>query len=166
MEDRGTATVAAEINILAKILSSLVKRDLERRLQCHGVNLGTLPYGVLRLLNYEPQTISELSRKMHLTAATLVPVVDGLERDGLARRGQDPRDRRRIPVSITERGVDVLARVPFIDPDDSLMRSLNQMGEEQSRQLLMLMRQLVAAMSEDGETMVEEVSAVARSLGR
>lgn len=166
MEDRGTATVAAEINILAKILSSLVKRDLERRLQCHGVNLGTLPYGVLRLLSCESATISELSRKMHLSAATLVPVVDALERDGLAKRGQDPRDRRRVPLSITERGEEVLARIPFVDPEDSLVSSLNRMGEEQSRQLLMLMRELVAAMSEDGARVVEEISAAARSLGR
>lgn len=166
MDVRGTATTAAEINILAKVLNLLVKRDLERRLLCHGVNLGTLPYGVLRLLRCETYTISELSRKMHLTAATLVPVIDGLERDGLAQRGQDPRDRRRIPLSITERGAEVLARLPLVDPDDSLVNSLNRMGEERSNQLLMLMRQLVAGMSEDGEKMVEGISTAARSLGR
>jgi DNA-binding MarR family transcriptional regulator len=165
MDDHGTATVAVEINTLAKVLNSLVKRDLERRLQSHGVNLGTLPYGALRLLGCESATISELSRKMHMSAATLVPVVDGLEREGLARRGQDPRDRRRVPLSITERGAEVLARVPFVDPDDSLVSSLNRMGEGQSQQLLMLMRKLIAAMSDDGERVVEEISAAACSLG-
>ncbi len=95
-----------------------------------------------------------------------MPVIDGLERDGLARCGQDPRDRRSTPLSLTERGAEVLARVPFVDPDDPLVSSLNRMGEAQSHQMLVLMRELVAAMSEDGEKVVEDVAAAARSLGR
>ena len=59
MDDHGTATAAVEINILAKVLNSLVKRDLERRLQSHGVNLGTLPYGVLHDQRAEAQDALE-----------------------------------------------------------------------------------------------------------
>ena len=86
-----------------------------------------------------------------------MPVIDGLECDGLARRGQEPRDRRRISHSLTVRGAEVLAGVPFVDPDDPLVSSLNRMDEAQSYQLLVLMRELVAAMSEDGAKVVEDV---------
>ena len=60
-----------------------------------------------------------------------------------------------MPLSIAERGAEVLARVSFVAPNDSLVSSLNRMGEGQSQQLLMLMRKLVTAMSDGGERVVE-----------
>jgi DNA-binding MarR family transcriptional regulator len=166
MERDELSLVATEIRILTTIVAKLAKRDLEFRLQSCDLDLGALSYGVMRLLSCHEQTISELSRQMQLAPATLVPVVDALERDGLITRGQDPRDRRRVPLSLTERGATILDRVPFIDQDDSLVSSLSTMGDEPCRHLLSLLRELVRIMSEDGQIVVDQVSTVARSLGR
>jgi DNA-binding MarR family transcriptional regulator len=166
MERDERSSVAIEIQLLTTIATKLAKRDLELRLQSCDLDIGALSYGVMRMLNCQEHTISELSRKMHLAPATLVPVVDALERSGLVTRGQDPRDRRRIPLSLTEPGAKILGSVPFLDENDSLVKSLSRMGDEQCRQLLALLRDLVSAMSEDGQIVVDEVSAVAHALGR
>jgi DNA-binding MarR family transcriptional regulator len=121
----------------------------------------------LQILSRDEHTISELGRHLMIAPATLVPVVDNLEREGLVHRGQDPRDRRRTPVSITEHGARVISRVPVLDKDDALVRSLEQMGPEKAERLLTLVRDLVAGMWEDdhprsGRSMVDSLRASVR----
>jgi DNA-binding MarR family transcriptional regulator len=142
-------SVALELHILAGILVKIGKRDLEQRLDSCGACIGPLPFGILRLLSYKERTISEIGRRMMITPATLVPVIDTLERGGLVRRGLDPRDRRRTPLSITAQGTDLLSRVPMVDRNDSLIRGLEAVGTEKSGQLLALLRDLVEHMYED-----------------
>jgi DNA-binding MarR family transcriptional regulator len=108
-------------------------------------------------LSFKEHAISDLSRHFMLDPSTLVPAVDALERKGLAKRGRDPRDRRRIPIALTERGADLLACVPLVDGDDPLFQSLSLMEDEQRQQLLMLMRELVGYMP-DGENILKHVS--------
>lgn len=152
---------AAEIRILAAILTKTATRELEQRLHAAGVEVGGLQYGVLRVLQRGEQTISELSRRMRLDPSTLVPVVDALERKGLARRGQDPRDRRRMPIALTASGADLLARVPFLAAADSLVASLRQLGPAGQAQLLSLLRELIRGLP-DGAEIVQTVSAALR----
>jgi DNA-binding MarR family transcriptional regulator len=87
----------------------------------------------------------------------LVPAVDALERKGYAKRGRDPQDRRRVPISLTESGAELLSCVPLVDGDDPLFHSLNVLGDEQRDQLLTLMRELVGHMPE-GDQILEHVS--------
>lgn len=141
--------VALELHILAGMLVKLGKHDLEQRLDSHGASIGSLSFGILRLLGHEERTIAELGRHMMITPATLVPAVDALEREGLVRRGQDPRDRRRNPLSITVLGADLLSRVPVVDKNDALVRSLEAMGSERAEELLLLMRDLVSRIWQD-----------------
>src|SRR5260221_216207 len=81
--------------------------------------LGGLQFGVMRILHHHSFTIKELSNKMTLSAAALVPVIDSLEREGLATRGHDPADRRRTPLTLTPKGRDLIAGLPIIAPDDA-----------------------------------------------
>ena len=155
--------VAIETRILITILFKALRRDLEQRLEARGLNVGALPYGVMRQLSHRSYTISELSRRMNLSAATLVPVVDMLERNGLAKRGQDPCDRRRTPLILTPDGVESLARVPIFDGEDALAKALSAMPDEQCCTLLRLLRELVGKMVE-GDEVVQEVSAMAQKL--
>ena len=76
---------ALEIRILVNIVAKMARRDLEQRLDASGIGVGALPFSVMRLLSYHPYTISELSRKMILKPATLVPAIDALERQGFQR---------------------------------------------------------------------------------
>ncbi|MCL4534205.1 MAG: MarR family transcriptional regulator [Bacteroidetes bacterium] len=160
MEADGPHPLAVEIRTLAFTIFKAAKRDLERRLELHGVEVGGLPYGVMRFLHYGDYTISDLSREMHIKPATLVPVIDTLERHGLVTRGQDPKDRRRIPLSLTEHGAQVVARVPLVDRDDVLVRGLNAMGDERCLQLLSLLRELEDYVSEKEVAAEEATSTV------
>ncbi len=140
--------MALQIRVLAGLVTKLARGDLERRLESRGLAVGALPFSVMRLLSQQEQTLSEVSRTMRLTPATLVPVVDALERKGLVKRGQDPRDRRRTPLSLTEQGTEALAMVPLVDEDDALVGSLDRMGEEKGLQLLALLRELANQMAD------------------
>lgn len=151
---------ALELRVLAGIVTKLARRDLERRLDACGVDLGALSFGVLRLLSLREATSSELSRRMMLTPATLVPAVDVLERDGFVKRGQDPADRRRAPLSLTRRGAEVLAQVPVVDGDDALVRGLRTLSDAERQQLLRLLRALVREMAGKERQMDDILSAV------
>lgn len=151
---------ALELRVLAGIVTKLARRDLERRLDACGVDLGGLSFGVLRLLTHRAYTSSELSRQMMLTPATLVPAVDALERDGFVKRGQDPTDRRRAPLSLTRRGAEVLAQVPVVGGDDVLVKGLRKLSDAERQQLLRLLRALVREMAGEARQVGDILSAL------
>ena len=149
--------IALQIRALAGFINKLSRSDLEGRLEAHGLAVGALPFSVMQLLARRYQTISELSRAMRLSPATLVPAVDALERKGLVKRGQDLHDRRRTPISLTELGKDMLLMVPMVDEKDALVGSLEGMGQEKGEQLLALLGELANGMA--GENVAGEVAA-------
>src|SRR4051812_2117480 len=121
-------TTTLEIRILLAMATKLAGRDLEQRLLAHGLPVSSLQHGIMRLLSHQSHTISELSRKMALSPATLVAAVDTLERHGLVTRGHDPSDRRRTPLQLTAQAIDILARVPAVDDDDLIVKSLQSLS--------------------------------------
>jgi DNA-binding MarR family transcriptional regulator len=152
--------LALEARILTGAMVRLVRGDFDRRLQPHGIG-GWLQHATMSLLVEDELTISELSKRLRVEPATLVPVVDALERDGLAKRGSDPNDRRRTPLSLTERGAEMIRQVPTVHPDDALFKALREMGPAKSRQYIELLRELMQRLSHDDQ-MVQQVSAVAQ----
>ncbi len=161
MKRHARHATAIEIGILSAMVNRRVKHDLDKRLNATGIGVGGLSCVILRLLSHQEQTISELSDTMKLNPATLVPVVDALERKGLVKRGQDPADRRRTPLSVTERGADLVSRVPLVAAHDTLVKSLQAMGEAKSQQLLLL-RVLAKHMLDDA-SVARRVSAMVRA---
>ena len=153
----GTDELYQEIRMLFTIVAKKAMHAVEQRLASADASVSGLQFGIMLALNFKEHTISDLSRHFLLDPSTLVPAIDALERKGYAKRGRDPNDRRRIPISLTERGAELLACVPLVDGDDPLFHSLNLMGDEQRHQLLMLMRELVGHMP-DGENILERVS--------
>jgi DNA-binding MarR family transcriptional regulator len=55
-------------------------------------------------------TLGGLAAAERVTAPTMTRIVDGLERDGLVRRGPHPDDRRAVRVVLTPRGRDSFER--------------------------------------------------------
>jgi DNA-binding MarR family transcriptional regulator len=148
-EPRGSAdaTLAAnvlEIRLLSLYIAKIALRDLEKGLEAHKTALSGQQYGVLQLLGHHRFTLSELAREMLLKPATLLPVIDALEQNGLVTREQDPTDRRRTPLALTERAHGLMASLPNFLPGDNLLRGMNEMTEEGRQQLVVLLRQLVA----------------------
>ncbi|MCL5108938.1 MAG: MarR family transcriptional regulator [Chloroflexi bacterium] len=154
---------ALEIRLLATVLAKAARRDLERRLADQANCVGALPYAVLWLLSGRERTLSELSRLLLVTPATLVPVVDALARNGLALRRQDPFDRRRAPLALTERGRELLGRVPLLEGSDSLVRAAAALGPARLAQLLRLLRELVGNLTA-GESVLADVASAVRCL--
>ncbi len=154
MEAGDLYAVAAEIQALTFTIFRAAKKDLEHRLESQAVHVGALQYHVLRLLRDSHYTLSELSRELSHRPASLVPVIDALEQHGLVVRGHDPRDRRRIPLTLTPLGAQIVDLVPALDSGDSLCRGLCVLGDAKCRDLLVLLREL-AGQLENGEDRAE-----------
>jgi DNA-binding MarR family transcriptional regulator len=151
---------ALELRLLVGVLAKLSGRDLERRLGADGTGLSGVQYGVMRNLGRESYTISELSTQMMLSPATLVPVVDALERKGLVVRGRDPSDRRRTPLSLTAQGRTLLADTPPISQADAVVHGLRGLGPERSQLLVSLLREMVTESTGSSDTVAFVATAV------
>lgn len=138
-----------QVRVLAKVMSQISIRNQEKNLQSHGIRLTELQHSTLRLLERRSSTSSEISRRLHIDPATIVPVIDALERNGYVLRGKDPQDRRRNPLSLTPAGRDLLAHLPLLFDEDVVISALQQLGEEKSHTLLALLREMVTQMSGD-----------------
>ncbi|MFO7682979.1 MAG: MarR family transcriptional regulator [Chloroflexota bacterium] len=150
--------IAADIQLYAALLLKFFNQALEERLREQGETLSSLQHGILRMLQFQPLTISEISQRLGLDPSTLVRSVDALERKGLAERGSDPHDRRRNPVHLTDRGRALMLAVPIIAPQDATWQALAAVGEETAVQLRDLLRQLVQQFPEG--RMVVALSAI------
>jgi DNA-binding MarR family transcriptional regulator len=156
MHDEELFATALEIRILTKIMIQIATRSQEQHLQAHGASCSTLQHGIMRQLYHHQYTSSELSRRMYIDPATLVPVVDALERQGYVQRGKDPSDRRRNPLSLTESGAELLAQIPLFDHTGPLASGLASLGNAQARELLRLLRELIMHMAPDIDLVGEQ----------
>jgi DNA-binding MarR family transcriptional regulator len=138
--------LATEARILVSILTQESQRALDRRLSAYNPRVSRLQYSILCALTEDGKTIADLSGYLARNPSTFVPAVDALERKGLLRRGQDPEDRRRIPLALTDSGRKLLADVPFVDASDPLVHGLRAMGEEQVGRLRTLLNELLRDM--------------------
>jgi DNA-binding MarR family transcriptional regulator len=151
-----------EIHILSAILAKTTMQALEQRLAATGQGVSGLQFAIMRALSCQEQTISELSEHFMLDPSTLVPAVDALERKQLAHRGRDPNDRRRLPLSLTERGAHFVADMPFVGPQDPLAQGFNGLTTEEREQLRWLLRKLVRHLPH-GEEILNKVQSRVQS---
>ena len=155
--------MTVEIRILTSVLTRIASRSIEERFNAHNADVSGMQYGILRTLAHQSYTLSELSRRFVVDPSTMVPVIDALERKGLVTRGRDPNDRRRIPLSLTDEGTKLIRTMPFVHEDDVLFKTLDIMGDEKSRELLSLLREVVKGMPE-GEEMLQSIGSRLYSL--
>lgn len=151
---------AVEIRILLFMLHKLMKRDAEKRLQASGAHITGLQYGVMKVLFHSSVTLSTLAHKMLVEPATLVPVIDALERKDYIKRIPDRMDRRKNYLSITENGRDMLKSIPIVDSDDTFAAVIQAMGTHKQKDLLALLRQLINGITNDTK-MTDEISEIA-----
>ncbi|MBS3061707.1 MAG: MarR family transcriptional regulator [Candidatus Diapherotrites archaeon] len=138
---------AYRIKALSAVLIKLARRDFEKRL--NDGKLGVTPLGavVVQILSHHQMTLSDLGHHLMLASATLIPVVDSLEKSGLVKRNADPSDRRRAPLSLTPKGKRLNKKIPFVDAKDLLVVSLGKLGEEKTEQLASLLEEMALYMS-------------------
>lgn len=167
---RGPIPKAALIHILVTLLTKITERELEQRLAEHGVPLSVAQLGAMRAIYHNPgHTQSELSRQMMLAPATLVPLIDALERHGMARRTRDEHDRRRALVSLTDAGAALLDEFPSLHRETAMMRAIDQMGQDKAQQLIDLLHELIVHVAGDdplAQRMLAKLSGHGLSTGR
>jgi DNA-binding MarR family transcriptional regulator len=69
--------------------------------------LSATQFMTLNVVTKDGMTLSELARKLNLSAATLNETVNSLEERALVSRKQDPSDARKVIIRATERGEDM-----------------------------------------------------------
>ena len=131
---------------------SIVKsttQDIERQLKetKAGITIGALV--VLRYLRHKPTTVHELSSLMLVQPATLIPVIDNLEKKGLVVRGTDVQDRRKTPIQLTKKGKTVVAHVPLISAKNKLVEGLGSLGARETAQLTRLLERLLTTVHDN-----------------
>jgi DNA-binding MarR family transcriptional regulator len=93
-------------------------------------------------------TPGALLRATLVTSGTMTNRIDRLAAGGLVRREPDPRDRRGVLVTLTERGQEVVdaALTDLLDREQALLAAL---GEDQRSQLAAMLRTLLAPFDAD-----------------
>ncbi len=155
MRKENLYTAAIEIQLYTALLLKFFNQALEERLREHGEKISGLQHGILRMVQFETLTISEISQRLGLDPSTLVRAVDSLERKGLAQRGSDPHDRRRNPITITEKGTELVTAVPAISEQDFSFQALQSF--KSTIKLRDLLRELVKEFPE-GKIVAELIS--------
>ena len=157
--------LATEARILFSTLTRASQGALDRRLSAYSPEVSRLQYSILCALANGEKTIADLSQHLARNPSTFVPAVDALERKGLVRRGQDPADRRRTPLALTEGGRTLLAEVPFVDAGDPLAQGLRALGQEGAGLLRTLLRELLSDLPE-GQALMLQADAEVRMRAR
>jgi DNA-binding MarR family transcriptional regulator len=148
MPDHEINLFANQIQIFSALLIKYFNEALEKRLHSYGVTLSGLQYGILRMLQFEPLTISMLSQRMGMDPSSILRIIDVLERKGLVARGVDPNDRRRNPILIRPVGLELLTAVPTVAEQDLTFLAIQSLGKEQAGQLRDLLREVVVQFPE------------------
>ncbi|PJF23565.1 MAG: hypothetical protein CUN56_00280 [Phototrophicales bacterium] len=154
--DEKLKTHVFELRVLMSLAWKSAMQHLDQWLAQHEADITRVQLGVMRTIDQEgAHTLSDLSRKWGLDPSTLVPTVDALERKRYITKQRDPQDRRRVLISLTELGKQVVANVPLIPEDDPLFNALKSLGEQDTHQLLTLLCKLVHRMPQ-GEQLIED----------
>ncbi len=147
--------VAFEIKMLCALFMRSVKKDIGRQLKTYRLHINPLGFGVLNIVRHNEWTLSELSKETMLTPATLVPVIQTLEKKGFIERRLDSRDRRRSPLYLTRQGEKMLAKIFSIDERDIVVRKLKELGGHDAGELRRILRKLIGLFI--GEKKLKEI---------
>lgn len=99
-------------------------------------------WAIKLLANESPLKVSELARRMFLTPATVVGILDRLETKGLVTRTRSKEDRRVVDIDLTGVGKDLIAKAPEV-AQVMLVKGLDDLTDEQFSNVEEGMKQMV-----------------------
>ena len=92
-------------------------RHIERELNiqnnsncCQGVTLAQC-HTLLELFSHESINLSELSERLHLDKSTVSRTIEGLVKSGLVNRIIPKENRRKVIISLTQKGIDICMQI-------------------------------------------------------
>lgn len=154
-DDRQLRRLALEWLLIGGAVWRVTRATMEARLQEQGIELSGLQVHVLKILQFEgAQTLSDISRKMVIDPSTLVPTVDTLERKGYVVRQRDQQDRRRVNISLSEKGLTFVSMLDTVNEGNPIYQGFQAMGLETANHLVSLMRQLMTHLPDGTQALV------------
>jgi len=106
------------------------------------VGLAPQHAGILRILNSTPAiTQQTLAATLGMVPSRLVVLVDEMEERGLIERREDPDDRRRYALHVTQKGLATLGAIGRISREHS-QALLTAISAEEQRQLAILLQRI------------------------
>lgn len=107
-------------------------------------------WAVLDILNNSGSTgipLSELGKNLDVTKGNITGLIDRMERDGLAKRKDDPKDRRVIRAVVTAKGKKVLRDIQPVKNQWG-ERLFNGFNVKDKKELNNLLKRLMAQVTE------------------
>ncbi len=106
------------------------------------------------VIDHQPLTATAISREIHVSASTVVGILDRLEDKGLIRRERGREDRRIVFVTATEAGVTLAKETPS-PLQKKLSDALNALPELEQVTMTMSLERIVDLMESDGIATME-----------
>ena len=157
---------AFHIKALCTVMVKLANQDLERRLKDKDIHINLGALMVLRILRRAPITIQDVSARLIVMPATLIPIIDELEGKGLLKRMKDKTDRRKSPLHITPKGTNLLIETSEIGKNRLIVEGTGRLGKRKSGKLIVLLEELTCAIAGDDticKTIKENVTSAVKS---
>ena len=133
-----------DLRILSAIRQIVRRIDMDsRKLAANHQITGPQLITLITVVERGPIAATGIAKHIHVSASTLVGVLDRLEGKGLVRRRRDTKDRRRVYVTATDAGRSVVARAPY-PLQHSLQNALLRLPETQQKRTATSLERLVA----------------------
>lgn len=132
-----------DLGLLISLARRLVWLTASRRLEEHGYSMiAWMLIGIIT--RFGPTTQRDIAAGTGQHPAGVSRILDELEEAGLVRRRRDEKDRRRVSVEATKKGLAMLeAAQPLVE--ESLKEALSPLTRDEQRGLRKLLRKLVLA---------------------
>jgi DNA-binding MarR family transcriptional regulator len=135
-----------ELRILRALRRIIRAVDIHsRRLFASSQLTGPQLVSLLTLSERGPMTAVDLGKQIHLSPSTLVGILDRLENKGLVSRQRDLKDRRRVFLSVTEKGRSLSEAAPS-PLQDRLADALKQIPSAERATLAASLERIVDLM--------------------
>ena len=102
------------------------------------------------LLQSAPSSPSELSRSMGVSSARIAALLKHLEQKGFVQRRTDEHDERRVIVSLTDSGRELI-RERRREAIERVAAALRSLGEDDAREYVRLQQKMLEALTASGQ---------------
>lgn len=140
--------VMYDLEILRSLRS--IVRSIAKHSQKLNVNHNiTVPQSIclLTVSQKGPLTATEISKNIHVSPSTIVGILDRLEKKDLIKRDRSSKDRRRVMVTITKNGLDVVKNAPS-PMQDLLTEALNRLPEIEQAAISLSLKKIIDLLKE------------------
>jgi DNA-binding MarR family transcriptional regulator len=131
------SVLAARIGFLLAQAHLVARERADRALDAVGLSMKGFA-ALATLVSDGPTSQQRLSQRIHMDPATMVDVIDELERSGHIERRRNPKDRREYALQTTSRGRALLRRAEraLIIAESDTIRGLDSAQTDELRKLL------------------------------